>query len=174
MVLSSGKRISLLIVLFAHLNYANNGSELTIGFVGDVMLGRLVSEVLLKNSDYTYPWGNLLPLLKSTDFIIANLETTLALGGTKAVKVFNFKSHPANVEALLQANIQVVNLANNHILDFGQQGLVEILATLDEVGIKHTGAGLTLQQAQTPALINKKGIRCVSLVLLIMNHLVGN
>ena len=48
MVLNSGKRISLLIVLFAHLNYANNGSELTIGFVGDVMLGRLLVKCCLK------------------------------------------------------------------------------------------------------------------------------
>jgi poly-gamma-glutamate capsule biosynthesis protein CapA/YwtB (metallophosphatase superfamily) len=133
-------------------------SEVTIGFIGDVMLGRMVGEMLVAKKDFAYPWGNLLPILTHTDFNIANLETTFSKDGVKAAKAFNFQSDPSNVEALVQANIRVVNLANNHILDYGIKGLKETIRTLNAVNIKHTGAGLTLNQAQYPAYITKKDI----------------
>lgn len=138
--------------------FTQSCSEVTVGFVGDVMLGRMVGERLMQQKNFAFPWGNLLPILEHTDFNVANFETTLALGGIKASKVFNFQSDPRNVEALVQANIQVVNIANNHILDFGRFGLIETLRSLDSVNIKHVGAGLTVKQALYPAYITKRGI----------------
>jgi poly-gamma-glutamate capsule biosynthesis protein CapA/YwtB (metallophosphatase superfamily) len=130
-------------------------SEVTIGFVGDIMLGRQVGKFLKHTQDYTYPWGNLLPLLRSIDFNVGNLETTLTKSRKKAPKAFNFKSNPANAQALNEANFLFVNLANNHILDFGIPGLKETLATLNDHEIIHAGAGLSSAQAQKAHFITK-------------------
>jgi poly-gamma-glutamate capsule biosynthesis protein CapA/YwtB (metallophosphatase superfamily) len=152
------RTISVTILSFLLIFINRSSLCVTVGFVGDVMLGRTVSDMLKQKEDFAYPWGNLLPILERTDFNIANLETTLSVGGVKVPKVFNFQSDPKNVEALVQANIRVVTLANNHSFDFGEYGLIETLKTLDKVHIKHTGAGLSLTSAQYPAYISKNGI----------------
>jgi poly-gamma-glutamate capsule biosynthesis protein CapA/YwtB (metallophosphatase superfamily) len=128
-----------------------------IGFMGDVMLGRLVNEVINQTS-YAYPWGNVRPLLYQNDLNIANLETTLTNSATPVPKVFNFKATPDKVQTLVEGNIHVVNLANNHILDFGVEGMKETVETLDKAGIKHVGAGNNLAEAQRPAIIERNGI----------------
>src|ERR687891_954085 len=98
----------------------NNGHTSTsvhLGFVGDVMLGRLTNEII-QQKEPAYIWGNMLSLLQSCDCVIANLETALT-HSTKAVpKVFNFKANPNVVSTLSRAHICGVNNANNHILDF--------------------------------------------------------
>ncbi len=132
--------------------------SIVIGFAGDVMIGRLVDEIISKTS-YEYPWGNLLPLLHSTDLNIVNLETTLTKE-TKAIpKVFNFKALPDRIEVLKKAHIDAVNVANNHILDFGVQGMIDTIEQLDLAEIAHVGAGQGLQAAQKPAIFEKNGLR---------------
>jgi poly-gamma-glutamate capsule biosynthesis protein CapA/YwtB (metallophosphatase superfamily) len=156
------RQISFVIVFVLMLVFNKLGgleSSVTIGFVGDIMLGRTVSDLLLRIKDYAYPWGTLLPLLNGTDFVIGNLETAFTRNGIKTPKVFNFRSDPSNVEALKRAKIHAVNIANNHILDFGLQGLIDSLATLNNAQIAHAGAGLNLEQAQQPAFLTKNGIK---------------
>lgn len=130
----------------------------TIGFMGDVMIGRLVNEII-PTKGYAYPWGNTLSLLQKMDLRIINLETTLTTHQEKNPKVFNFKALPDRVETLKIAHIDVANLANNHTLDFMQEGLAETIATLDSANIKHVGAGMNEQEAQQPVIITKNNIR---------------
>lgn len=131
---------------------------ITIGLGGDLMIGRLVSEHLIHN-DPTYVWGNLHQVLKTTDINLVNLETTLTHSKKIRSKVFNFKSEPKNVAVLTQGPIHVVNLANNHILDFSEEGLSETIDTLDLSHIMHVGAGNNLISAQTGVILKKKGIK---------------
>lgn len=131
--------------------------NLVIGFMGDVMIGRGVNAILATRG-YNYVWGDTLNLLRSTDLNIANLETTLTNSDHEVPKVFNFKASPDRVKCLTDANIQVVNLANNHILDFAEEGLKETLATLDSAQIQHTGAGINIDSASSPVIVNRKNI----------------
>ncbi len=133
-------------------------NEAIIGLAGDTMLGRSVNKTIAKRG-YTYPWGNILPILKQTDLNLINLENTFTTSIKKLPKVFNFKSDPGNIQSLKQANITVVNLANNHILDFGDKGLFDTIKTLDSVGIKHVGAGKNQQKAKQSAIITKNSIK---------------
>lgn len=134
--------------------------KVSFGLVGDVMLGRSVDEAIAKKG-ILYPWGSMLTTLRSTLFNIANLETTLTKSTQKnpQAKTFNFKSNPSNIDSLLKAQIQVVNLANNHSMDFDNSGLKETLDALDKNNIFHVGAGMNLQEAQKPARFTKEGIR---------------
>lgn len=141
------------------MSYKNKPSDTaTIGFMGDVMIGRMVNEILT-TKDYSYPWGNTLSLLQKTDLRIINLETTLTTHTEKNPKVFNFRALPDRVQTLQAAHIDVASLANNHSLDFKEPGLIETLATLDSAGIHHVGAGINIEQACTPCIITKNNIR---------------
>lgn len=80
-----------------------------LGLTGDVMIGRLVDQRLAR-APSAYPWGDLLPLLKQTDFNLINLETTLTKTNQAVPKVFNFKSAPEHVQTLVEGRIDVVNL----------------------------------------------------------------
>lgn len=131
---------------------------LLIGLVGDVMLGRLVNDTI-STAGYAYPWGDVLDLLKHTDMNIINLETTLT-NSTKAVpKVFHFKADPDRIQTLREARIDVCNLANNHILDYSAEGLIETVSVLDAAGIEHVGAGLNAAHAARPVIIMRRNLR---------------
>lgn len=137
-----------------------NKTSLTFGLGGDLMIGRLLNEYLdINHVPFSYVWGDLLPVLKSTDFNFANLETTLTHSQKKVSKIFNFKATPDKVAVLTEAGIEAVNGANNHILDFSEEGLLETLQVLDKANIFHVGAGKDLKSAQAPCIIEKKGIK---------------
>ncbi len=122
------------------------------------MLGRTLDSVIAKRG-YNYPWGNMLSLMQQTDINIINLETTLTHSQQKVAKTFNFKSTPAKVESLLNANVTVANLANNHILDYSAAGLTETIRILDKANIKHVGAGENYDDATRSVVIEKNNIR---------------
>ena len=122
------------------------------------MLGRTLDTIVAQRG-YPYPWGNLLSLLLQTDINIINLETTFTTSERLTKKTYNFKAAPDKIQSLLQANISVVNLANNHILDFSGDGLIETIHTLEVAGIKHVGAGMNYAEASKAIVINKNNVR---------------
>ncbi len=130
---------------------------LTIGLTGDIMLGRLVNEVITAEG-YLYPWGNMIELLTSTDLNIVNLETTLTTSTSRVEKTYNFKADPDKVQSLIAAGTDVCNIANNHILDFDVEGLFETMVTLENAGILYTGAGLNIYKAREPVVVTKNGL----------------
>lgn len=132
--------------------------SIQIGLTGDVMIGRTLDKVIDEHG-YEYPWGTVLPLMRNVDANIINLETTLTKSNRKVYKTYNFKATPDKVHSLLHANVSVANLANNHILDFATEGMLETIRTLDDANIKHTGAGLNYVEAGQPVFITRKGIR---------------
>ncbi|MDP4261375.1 MAG: CapA family protein [Bacteroidota bacterium] len=133
-------------------------NRITIGLAGDVMIGRNVNEVITSKG-YSYPWGDILSLLTSTDINIINLETTLTNSISKIHKTFNFKAAPDKVSTLAKARITAVNLANNHIMDFDEEGLTETIRTLQDARIKYAGAGMDEQQAAKPVIITCRDTR---------------
>lgn len=139
-----------------------NSDRITIGFAGDVMIGRLVNDHL-RHALATHLWGNTLPLLRSTDLNLINLEAALTKSEQIVPKVFNFKADPKHVQVLKEASIHVVNLANNHVLDYGVEGLLETLETLDQAQIQHVGAGKTSSEASKPIILSRKGI-CIGMI----------
>lgn len=122
------------------------------------MIGRLVNEQLKASPDFNI-WGNMLPQLKANDFNLINLEAALTFSEEKVPKVFNFKSDPEHVQTLINGKIDMVNLANNHILDYSEKGLLETLAALEKASIPYLGAGRTWEQAIKPAIVERKGLK---------------
>jgi poly-gamma-glutamate synthesis protein (capsule biosynthesis protein) len=134
---------------------ADPGLRLVFG--GDVMLGRLAGDAMLRAGLHT-PLGAVSPLLRGADLAIANLECVISADAERwhgAPKAFYFRAPPAAVQALLDAGIGLVSLANNHILDYDVQGLFDTLHTLDAHGIAHAGAGANLAAALAPAIVER-------------------
>lgn len=130
-------------------------NSVIIGLTGDVMIGRTV-DTIIGSKGYVYPWGNVLPLFKNTDINIINLEAALTHSNKKVSKTFNFKAAPDRINTLKEASITLVNLANNHVLDFSDKGLRETLQVLDAAGIKYVGAGLNDKHAAHPGILHSK------------------
>ena len=136
--------------------------RVTLAIAGDVMLGRLVNDLLAERGP-RYVWGDMTPLLWDADAFLINLECAIT---TRVVewhdghsKPFHFRADPRAVEALRVARADFASLANNHIEDFGPDGLLDTIASLDHAGIAHAGAGRNLGEAIAPAVLTRKGQR---------------
>jgi poly-gamma-glutamate synthesis protein (capsule biosynthesis protein) len=133
----------------------------TLAFVGDVMLGRLVNEEIPGRPPDSF-WGSALPVLRSADAVFANLECAITehtRPWSRTPKVFHFRADPTALDVLRAGNIRYVSLANNHSLDFEEQGLLDTLQHLDAAGIQHGGAGRNLEGAMTPAMVEVAGLK---------------
>jgi poly-gamma-glutamate synthesis protein (capsule biosynthesis protein) len=107
---------------------------------------------------FDYIWGDALEELDraAVDFRIVNLETAITSAETPwPDKGINYRMHPQNVCCLSAARIDACALANNHVLDWGYNGLSETLQTLDAAGIAHSGAGNDAEQAMKPAMLGR-------------------
>ena len=129
-----------------------------IALTGDVMLGRLVDQYVIHNHSVRPEalWSDLLPILLDADCRLINLECVISSRGEEwhpTTKAFHFRARPRAIEFLQAAKIDGVALANNHVLDYGPDALLDCLALLDQAGIKRTGAGATLEETLIPALL---------------------
>ncbi|KIW02604.1 uncharacterized protein PV09_06053 [Verruconis gallopava] len=151
-----------------------------LNFTGDVMLGRLIDGLFATNvanaedrshcdtirerhprlRDYNAqsPWGSTLPLFRTADLNLINLETAVTTSDDIwPNKVFNYRAHPQRVQCLQEAKISYAGLANNHTLDFGVAGLEETVRCLGDAHIASAGAGLDAHEATRPATLRIRG-----------------
>lgn len=157
------------------------GSELlakervvTLVAVGDVNLNRHREVV---KPDGIVLWGKIVPfeepLHRIAEYIdgdinFCNLETTVMDRNDipPADKTYNFRTHPNAVRALLKVGFNLMTLANNHIIDYGEEGIRETLkwmAALKKEARKgrlwYAGVGLNAEEASEPVLFKVKGVR---------------
>ncbi len=131
---------------------ASARTPLSLVFLGDLMLGRGVSRVLPRRGPDWF-WGDTLPLLRAADGVIANLESPITTRTRRAFwKAFHFRAVPEAAGILAAGGVRCLALANNHMLDYGAEGLADTIAALDRAGIAHAGAGADASAAAAPAL----------------------
>ncbi len=105
---------------------------------------------------YDYVWGDALAELARVqpDARIVNLETAITTAREAwPDKGIHYRMHPANLPCLTAAGLDCVSLANNHVLDWGRDGLVETLHALHAAGLRTAGAGTDENDARAPATI---------------------
>ncbi|MDD3051378.1 MAG: CapA family protein, partial [Candidatus Cloacimonetes bacterium] len=127
-------------------------------FVGDVMLARGYNS-LISYQGAEILFSSVVNILKEEDLNIANLESPLtdAIFHHPSKPIF-FKGNPENVEALTIGNIDIVTLANNHIMDYMLPGLQETQSVLEQNGILFSGVGKDSYEAEQPLFYSKNGI----------------
>ena len=114
-------------------------SSPSILFVGDIMLGRHVED-LMQQHGAQYPFDHVKNLLSDADSVVANLEGPIMESHIHTPSgAFGF-SFSSTTSVLLATNhISLVTLANNHTADFGVHGYEQTAAFLDKAGIAHVG-----------------------------------
>ncbi|WP_328703102.1 CapA family protein [Alkalihalobacterium elongatum] len=115
-------------------------------FVGDVMM-----DMSLKNTINTkgvdYPFQFVKEVIHKADYAVANLETAVTTTNNSFGKQFNFKANPKKLEGLVNAGFDLVSLANNHTMDYREEGLLDTIKYLREYGIDFVGAGKNSEEA---------------------------
>lgn len=128
--------------------------------VGDIMLSRNVARHAEKSWKTGWIWENISPFLHSADFIIGNLEWPTNWTEVYSYqKVMSFNALPHLIRELLGMNFAALNLANNHIMDEGEDGITATTKILSEIGIKAFGTGATWSEAWQPQIIERNGIK---------------
>lgn len=138
------------------------GRTVTLGFTGDLVLGRGVNERLQCGMPAEAIWGDIRPRMLAADAMIGNLEGPITAHRTRwhGIKAFYFRADPApGIAALDAGNYRCVALANNHMLDFAAEGLRDTRKHLAEAGIAFAGAGADASEAAQPALFEAGGVR---------------
>jgi poly-gamma-glutamate synthesis protein (capsule biosynthesis protein) len=116
--------------------------------VGDVMLGTWVTSYL-DSSGATYPFEPTRHILETADFAIANLEAPFTERGEPVKdKTFTFRVPPKHAAGLKESGFDILHLANNHILDYGPDGLFDTIAV---------GAGEDMAAAFAPSILERDG-----------------
>src|SRR5262249_19793065 len=97
--------------------------------------------------------------LDPADLALVNLECPFTDRGEKLAKNFNFRARPELVKVLESASVDVVTLANNHLMDYGAEGLEDTIATLDAEHIAWFGAEARHDGGRRPPLshITRRG-----------------
>lgn len=97
-------------------------------------------------------------VMRGSDISFINFEMVAANSGYPTIKEIA-RTDPSIASEFVWAGTDIVSLANNHLMDFGQSGLETTRRTLDEAGIKHSGAGLTTAEAYRHTIVEKKGLK---------------
>lgn len=132
-----------------------------------VALAEEVNGPVPKPVDFAYVWGDALAELdrRRPDARLINLETAITTSADAQPKGINYRMSPDNVPVITAARVDCCVLANNHILDWGQKGLLETLKTLEDAGVASAGAGHNLHEARRPAILSVPGGRVVIVAL---------
>jgi len=117
-----------------------DGKTLSLVAVGDIMLGGR-SRKFINEFGPGYVFEGVRPLLKLAPIGLANLEGPIAREAEKLDRNYSYRVKPKLSGAMLKAGINVVTLANNHLLDCGREGVLETLHALKEIGVAAIGAG---------------------------------
>jgi hypothetical protein len=145
--------------------------DLTVVAVGDIGLNRTRVDVHPDGMDL---WGKKVPFDKMTkridelidgDINFCNLETVVTdrndLPTTE--KAYNFRTHPNAVKLLVKTGFNLMSIANNHVHDYGAEGISETRKWLTKISEKRrlhfAGAGKDADEAAAPAIFEVKGVR---------------
>jgi poly-gamma-glutamate capsule biosynthesis protein CapA/YwtB (metallophosphatase superfamily) len=123
--------------------------------IGYVELAEKAHGPIPRLVDPSYVWGDAIEILRRADpdLRIINLETSITRNNRALLKGINYRMNPENISTLTAAEIDCCSLANNHVLDWGREGLIETLDTLAQVGVQGAGAGSTAAKASAPAIL---------------------
>ncbi len=132
-------------------NSKDEKSKVSLFLAGDVMLGRSVMIRGYKDGDFVFPFKWVANALRSSDIAFFNLESPIIDSCPMKDSGYIFCTSKSFVEGLKFSGVDVVNLANNHIENYGKNGLDQTIRYLSEAGILTTGVGKLVK-------IEKKGL----------------
>jgi poly-gamma-glutamate capsule biosynthesis protein CapA/YwtB (metallophosphatase superfamily) len=132
---------------------------LRLASVGDINLGDAPGAAIAANGP-RFPWTSVGRALRRADIAFGNLECAVSVRGEPFPKQFTFRGTPAALKGLRRhSGIDVLNLANNHVGDFGREATVDTVRAVEGLGMRAVGAGPDLRRALAPQVVERLGLR---------------
>lgn len=133
----------------------------TVVAVGDLMahLPQVSAAKTADGYDFTPCFGPVAPRISAADLAIGNLETVVAGSASGYTGYPTFNTPDEYAQAAVGAGFDVLTNANNHVLDRGPAGLSRTLDVLDGLGVLHTGAARTAEEAGRILIANVRGVK---------------
>lgn len=126
-------------------------------FVGDILLAN-EAERHIETAGIDYPFSKIKNEFLRYDYVFANLETPITERGVPAQsKPYIFRIKHDTAECMKDLRLDAVSIANNHLMDYGPEGMKDTLAFLKKMNIRHAGGGATLDDARRPARLSCGG-----------------
>lgn len=164
MVKQCGWKLFLLFVLWtiAFSGYQTALSEqksnrVTFCAVGDILMDRGIKNMMRKYG-WDYPFRAAADFIRQFDIAFCNLEGPISNNGAPVDKRYVFCGDPASLNGLKKSGFDIISLANNHILDYGYQALMDTIRILEEKGFYPIGAGKDQATAGQARIIHKNGL----------------
>ena len=133
--------------------------DVTLAAVGDVNLGDAPGAVMALRG-LRHPWTSVAGDLRRPDIAFGNLECAVSTRGAPVPKQFTFRGRPAALRVMSRfAGFDVLNLANNHVGDYGTRALLDTVANVRRFGMTPVGAGASLAAAARPRVVERLGLR---------------
>jgi poly-gamma-glutamate capsule biosynthesis protein CapA/YwtB (metallophosphatase superfamily) len=140
-------------------HYLPGGDEVTLIFVGDIMLSRNIGKTMMSEDNWNYFFESVEEYLTSADLTFGNFENPMSDRGTNVGSIYSFRVDPHAVEGLVNAGFDVLSLANNHIWDWGPDAFEDTRNILTDNGIRYVGVGDDYVGAHTPVIKEVKGTK---------------
>jgi poly-gamma-glutamate synthesis protein (capsule biosynthesis protein) len=125
---------------------------------GDLNLAHWITPIIDKKG-IDFPFKYIKNQLYLADLVFSNLESPFCDNGEPYPKNFVFKVPEKHVKVLKSGNINMISLANNHILDYGLQCLSSTIKILQNQEIYFAGAGIDFKNAYKPAIFAINGLK---------------
>lgn len=128
----------------------------TLAFAGDV---HFEEQLRAKLDDPDTALDPIAPALSDADLTMVNVETAIGTGGEPEDKNYTFQAPPTAFDALAAAGVDVVSMANNHGVDYGETGLRESLAAAEQSSLQVLGIGTDSERAFAPYVAEVRGTK---------------
>lgn len=140
-----------------------NGRKVTIGATGDILIHkRVYNKAKMKDGtgyDFSYMLSEAKKLFKKEHLIIVNQESIIA-GEEIGLSDFPHFNSPIEIGYQLKdMNVDIVNIANNHIMDRGEEGVLKSIENWEKIGLPYVGANKSVEDQETLRIIHKNGLR---------------
>jgi poly-gamma-glutamate capsule biosynthesis protein CapA/YwtB (metallophosphatase superfamily) len=136
---------------------------ITVNFVGDIMTARSYEQPggIIDTYGIEALFEPTLSILgEAADVSVCNLECPYTdRGEPHPTKSVVFRAKPENIVGIQYAGIDVADIGNNHIIDYGEEGMLQTQELLDSMGIPYSGAGINSYFALQPAFWTESGVR---------------
>lgn len=104
--------------------------------------------------------STMLDIMKNSDFLVVNSEFTVSNRGTPLPgKTYTFRAKPERLAIYREMGVDLADLANNHVYDYGGDAFLDMLDAFNEYQIPHIGAGRNLEEAKKPYFVTIGGFK---------------
>lgn len=148
---------------------AASEDEVTLCFTGDILFDdeyAVMATLLNRGGDLRNGISEeLLSMMKEADITVVNNEFPYTdRGNPTEGKAFTFRADTDTVAYLYEMGADVAVIANNHVYDYGQQGLLDTLDTLENTSVHAIGAGRNIEEASSPVyfIVNDRKIALIA------------